>query len=198
MSESNESDETVTVTPCGIFGDMIGLTIGGVMLAYLIIFYGKIGDDLKDNVITRYFYIMIILQICGVAIYVKNTLVDMCLCGQEMTKIAYNRAQCLGFPTIGNIINLLWLIVAGVMNILFTLKFVPFNHQNCHGYSYALCIYGRIFGFTGVIFFIIFGISALMVPCLLCGIIANGPSILGKVFGFHQEEPLTNTVNINV
>ena len=166
-TRTNSDDKLVTITNNTIRGHLYLVAIQIVALSFLLKFYLEMKDDLITRFASRMFLIFIATGFVHLIFYLMRVYQCIMHKGEIMTKRKYKSLVLFD----NNKIKLIHVICEQVTQISVMIMvpiFVPFTHDNCHGYSEGLCFFGRYYGFFGVITMICYGIVVL---ALLIGLV---------------------------
>jgi len=144
INEKKNKMETVGFRD--IFIEIFGISINTIIFVIILINYLKLDDELKKNVITTWFLIIMVCLIIGIINLIIRTIILMNSYGTKIDKEDLDKM--FRKNTLVSIIN------GGLCygsSIYMTIKFVPFKNSNCHGYNIELCSIGRLYGFIGIL-----------------------------------------------
>lgn len=149
-----------------IIRSLLTLVAMTVLSITLIALYNKMSYEVNKNVATsnvsNILVSMIAMLVCRMVVSYTSFILNVSYRGQVMTKTDYRRTMALkssSYVFIRSISSTILLILM----MAFSPKFVPFNSENCNGYSKQLCQFCRMLAFFGVILIIVYGLFFLYV-----------------------------------
>lgn len=168
MSENN----IIKIDAFSIGSTIFSLSLSSLYSGFFLKFYIESDDSIKYNYSSILLLILITSNIKEVfktitKIFILIKHYNLRILNSELEKMTYFNNKIIQW------FYILMELIAMFSSILCVPIFIPYTKNNCHEYSYGLCVFGRISAFGGVICIIFLGLTFIFISII---IILYGPS----------------------
>lgn len=163
MSDSNKK---VKISCGTILNNILNVVIYAVWASYYLKDWNKLASDTKSEYNSKILFCYMIVVFYCLYVHCKTLLINWRLLNQEMTKRELYEKHMLNNKIV-MVVHSLADVASEIIMIMMVNIFIPFTSANCYEYSKAMCTYGRIGAFFGIILMITY---AIIIPVLLCSL----------------------------
>lgn len=159
LTDIDSEAKIVKINFSVILNSLFVIALSSIFFGYFLNFYLEVDESIKYTYSS--ILLLIILINCGKELFKNITVFIICIKNYNKKFLKKRFEEMVHFNSkIVRIIYLLSEAVAIAAMILCVPIFIPYTEDNCHEYSYGLCVYGRIAAFFGIIYVILYGIIA--------------------------------------